>query len=393
MKKIFKEKWTQRLWKKRKIFREQGITLIALVITIIVLLILVGVTIIALTGDSGILSNANKASTETKKSSAKEKVDIAVQGGYTDKGIFEVEKFKEELEKAGGKVIKEDQTAVTVQMDEEKFVVDYNGKVKIKKDVEIGEESEETIKDNYTDKNNNTATIPKGFTVDKVLNVIDTGLVVKGPDGSEFVWVPVSDINTMAQCKSAGGKCNLKLVDGEVKCTTAEHSETSNYIVGKVYENGIGESFGTVNNTYNENSGIREPAIVSSYDNNTDQYNTIGMTLETLKAEYKSMINSVAKYNGFYIGRYETSLTTATDSSQGSGGTVQSKPNVEPVRANNVTTSMWYGLYNKQKEYTGKDNSVGSSMIWLSQYDAMLNWIKNSENGDKGKITDKRNRT
>lgn len=39
---------------------DRGITLIALVISIIVLLILAGVTIAALTGQNGILSNATK---------------------------------------------------------------------------------------------------------------------------------------------------------------------------------------------------------------------------------------------------------------------------------------------------------------------------------------------
>ena len=43
----------------------KGITLIALVITIIVLLILAGVTIATLTGDNGILKQADKAKTET----------------------------------------------------------------------------------------------------------------------------------------------------------------------------------------------------------------------------------------------------------------------------------------------------------------------------------------
>lgn len=49
---------------KREI-KDAGITLIALVITIIVLLILAGVTIATLTGDNGILTNANKAAIET----------------------------------------------------------------------------------------------------------------------------------------------------------------------------------------------------------------------------------------------------------------------------------------------------------------------------------------
>ena len=39
----------------RKLQKEKGITLIALVVTIIVLLILAGVTIAALSGDNGIL--------------------------------------------------------------------------------------------------------------------------------------------------------------------------------------------------------------------------------------------------------------------------------------------------------------------------------------------------
>ena len=44
----------------------------------------------------------------------------------------------------------------------------------------------------------------------------------------------------------------------------------------------------------------------------------------------------------------------------------------------------WYGLYTKCKDYATKNNvssSVGSSMIWGSQYDAMMNWMqKNNVN-------------
>ena len=45
--------------------KNKGITLIALVITIIVLLILAGVAIVTLTGDNGILTQAGKAKTQT----------------------------------------------------------------------------------------------------------------------------------------------------------------------------------------------------------------------------------------------------------------------------------------------------------------------------------------
>ena len=372
---------------KEKTKKQKGITLIALVITIIVLLILAGVTIATLTGENGILTRASQASEATTASSAEEKVSIAFIGSYDNTGKFNTENFKSEIENLGGSIIAEDEETITVNMDGYEIVVDFDGNVAIKENVVVGVEVDKTFKDNYKDINNDTATIPEGFIVDNELNVIDTGLVVKGPDESEFVWVPVNDINSMAQCRTAGGNCNLELIDGEVKCTNPEHSNTADEIVGKVYESSIGENFGTVNNVYNENSGIREPAIVTSYDNNTQDYNTVGMTLEGLKQEYKSMINSVARYDGFYIGRYESSLSTATEDDEGSGGTIQSKANVKPVTARNDTTSMWYGLYAKHKEYTGKNNSVGSSMIWLSQYDAMLNWVKNSESTDKEKIT------
>ena len=52
---------------------EAGITLIALTITIIVLLILAGVTILALSGDNGILQNAARAKEETEQAEKDEK--------------------------------------------------------------------------------------------------------------------------------------------------------------------------------------------------------------------------------------------------------------------------------------------------------------------------------
>ena len=63
---------------------QRGITLIALVITIIVLLILAGVSIAMLTGDNGILSNARDAQTETVESSNEEMVKLAVADVITD---------------------------------------------------------------------------------------------------------------------------------------------------------------------------------------------------------------------------------------------------------------------------------------------------------------------
>lgn len=66
-------------------FREQkGITLVALVITIIVLLILAGVTIAALSGPNGILTNATQATKDTAEAEAKEAVTMAINTVLTD---------------------------------------------------------------------------------------------------------------------------------------------------------------------------------------------------------------------------------------------------------------------------------------------------------------------
>ena len=67
-----------------KTIKQNGITLIALVITIIVLLILAGVSIATLTGENGILTRANDAKTSTEIAEEKEKVELATVAAYTD---------------------------------------------------------------------------------------------------------------------------------------------------------------------------------------------------------------------------------------------------------------------------------------------------------------------
>ncbi len=57
--------------------KQNGITLIALVITIIVLLILAGVSIAMLTGDNGILTKAKISGEETRIAEIKEAISLA----------------------------------------------------------------------------------------------------------------------------------------------------------------------------------------------------------------------------------------------------------------------------------------------------------------------------
>ena len=63
----------------------KGITLIALVITIIVLLILAGVAIAMLSGDNGILKRAQDAEKASTQGEAEEAVKLAVAALITDK--------------------------------------------------------------------------------------------------------------------------------------------------------------------------------------------------------------------------------------------------------------------------------------------------------------------
>ena len=88
--------------------RNKGITLIALVVTIIVLLILAGISILMLSGENGILKRAGTARDLTKYSGYKEEVDLYFQGKTIENGFEQTnneedidysEKLKEYFEK------------------------------------------------------------------------------------------------------------------------------------------------------------------------------------------------------------------------------------------------------------------------------------------------------
>ena len=78
-----------------------GITLIALVITIIVLLILAGVVITTLTGDNGILGKAKTAKTTNDEEKAKEQIKIAVMGSYGKDGELNYDDLTKNLGQIG----------------------------------------------------------------------------------------------------------------------------------------------------------------------------------------------------------------------------------------------------------------------------------------------------
>ena len=81
--------------------REKGITLIALVITIIVLLILASVSIAMLTGENGILKKASTAKERTLEAEYEEKIKLAILGARDNNGNFSKELLNDELKKYG----------------------------------------------------------------------------------------------------------------------------------------------------------------------------------------------------------------------------------------------------------------------------------------------------
>ena len=111
----------------------KGITLIALVITIIVLLILAGVSIAMLTGENGILTQAEEAKKETEKAGVEEAVDIAMAEYYMRKNAGEEidlgEYLNEKLE-AGefDNVIDNGDGTYTVEKDGYEVIVSEDGR-------------------------------------------------------------------------------------------------------------------------------------------------------------------------------------------------------------------------------------------------------------------------
>ena len=107
--------------------KEKGITLIALVITIIVLLMLAGVSISMISSQDGILNEATGAKEKMNKAEAVEQVQLAVMASYNNEGQIDCGKLKTELNKIKGI------TPITEEITSLPFVVNIDGnKIQIK---------------------------------------------------------------------------------------------------------------------------------------------------------------------------------------------------------------------------------------------------------------------
>ena len=213
----------------KKNFHNKGITLIALVITIVVLLILASVSIAMLTGDNGILTKANEAKQQTEYKNAEEKVKIAVMGSRADDGQMTVEELSKEVELQGGTLIGTD-FPVEVQMDGYTFIVDSKGKVTLK-----DENTENKDKANepqiVSGMKKISFTLPEGENKGTVIKENEQGFDnnnwynydesrwanAETEDGSMWVWIPRYAYKITYKNpsnKSEGGTIDVKFLIG-----------------------------------------------------------------------------------------------------------------------------------------------------------------------------------
>ena len=124
---------------KRMQKNSKGITLIALVITIIVLLILAGVVIATLTGDNGVLTQAGNAKDKTTEAESIERVQVEVAGSYGVDGTIDKEQLNKNLKNIAGLKYngadfsdsnKITELPATVTLNGFDIVIDNNGDVK-----------------------------------------------------------------------------------------------------------------------------------------------------------------------------------------------------------------------------------------------------------------------
>ena len=328
--KISKEIKINKKSARRNYSNQTGITLIALVVTIVVLLILAGVSINALFGDSGIIQKAQDA---------QNKMDQAVENDQ--KGINELSNWLDGKinGNSGGNTTGGDDTPT-----EKPLITDSS----LTSNDRTTSESTTVI---AKDKKGNQVVVPGGFKISSASGeTVQQGVVIEDKDGNQFVWVPVSNIN-------GDGSNKIKKDDGsEVEITLGRYTfatsspgtpnpiqKGSEYDQTTLAQATSGTLFGTnycADSYYFELNGSRT-------SNEKDDSTGTNTTAKNLK----DFIEKTETNKGFYIARYEASYGSGYNSS-GTDTTTKfsnAKPLSKPSTAKS-TSSMNYTagtLWNK----------------------------------------------
>ena len=300
---------------KERLKTHKGITLIALVITIIVLLILAGVAIATLTGDNGIIAKAQQAKMQNDKAAAKEKVDLAIAASFDETGKIDLGQLKNNLNNIDGinpKVgdLTDESFPLEVTVDEIKVIIkkDGNGNYSTSfgDDENLAQAPTSWVKTTKTDSNwysynGDTVNAPKlvgkmtpiKYNLDlpsganktnKWANAITT-------DGSMWVWIPRyaykityytdSNYTTTSTTKTQYGKIDVAFVKYENGQNTFLNSTDS----GTITTDPTSQGAGTTN-------WLVHPAFVNNVNNG-------GWDSEL---------------SGIWVGKFETTGAKTTDS-------------------------------------------------------------------------------
>ena len=334
-----KKESLEKMSKVKKIKKISGITLIALVVTIVVLLILAGITISLVFSENGIIAKAREAAEKTNQAVINEQEQMNEVGTIIDNmlnGIGESTPPKPE-----GPEMPEgwDGNKVNAVESADKVVVP----------VPKGYTASSVATENK---------VSEGFVIyentngeDKKEEVNDNNKDTARTTRNQFVWVPVANPSEMYGTDKDGKKWG-KLYNFSANGITAKNWTEQDSVISITATSG-GSSF-------------REPDIIDADSSNS-------VTISQLETEFNNMIESVKKYGGFYIGRYET------------GNLSQEKASI--IKNNSdIGNQTWYTMYKKAKGIA-VNNNVTSSMIWGSQWDATMRWMYNSGNEEKKKYT------
>lgn len=225
----------------------------------------------------------------------------------------------------------------------------------------------------------------------------------------QFVWVPVKNAildlsSTYSGLNDAGIRSKVQEQINVGKYPMAIKTNTAGDYIGVLYE----FSEVTENNTtyvkvtpeslWNPKSTIlREPAGLkdSTYGDTVTylkqingilntSYNTPTSFESALQSQYNEMVKKVEEKGGFWVGRYETSsMSNSTTENYIASNRIQvsSKRNT----TNGLVGVTWYKMYAQQKIYSelALESKTTSSMIWGSQYDQIMIWMKEEKSSDQ----------
>ena len=254
--------------------KEKGITLIALVITMIILLILSGVTISMLLGENGIIRTAQEAKNTWERAIANEQEEIQNL----------VNELNNVMNEEGGTGGEEPGTDPNPEPEEP---VDITTVTDI-----VQKEEGEKAKDTY----GNIVIIPKGFkVVTSEGTTVPEGIVIEDANGNQFVWIAVGTVH-----KDDNPENDVTVQLGRYIFDTKNGQPTP---VQLAYEEGNDKN-------YTKEIPIDDATGYDFIELATYREGVISSGRNGLNATAKDLegfVNSVKNNGGYYIARYEAS--------------------------------------------------------------------------------------